>query len=71
MSTWVVPFDGEGEIACPNCGRVWEFTKHSLTARDMDSEECRCGQTLYKWNGARMHTEVLVKGLPEDENRLR
>lgn len=45
------------------CGREWQITKHKLTARDSDSENCKCGRELISWNGAVTYTVTLVKDL--------
>jgi hypothetical protein len=60
-------FFGEGEIDCPKCGRRWRLMKRNLIQRDPDSFECRCGETLHKWNGAVMYDAELVRPIPEDK----
>jgi hypothetical protein len=61
-------FDGEGEITCEGCGRVWFLTKHRLITRDPDSFECKHAKTLHSWDGACFYTGELTKGLAEDKD---
>jgi hypothetical protein len=55
------------EKDCPKCSRRWRLIKHNLIQRDPDSIECRCGETLHKWNGAVMYEAELIKPVPGDK----
>lgn len=52
----------ESTKKCPDCGRVWAFTKHKSITRDIDTFECDCGKTLLSWSGGAYYTGKLVSG---------
>jgi ribosomal protein S27E len=54
MVTWD---RGELEVACPQCGALYQCIFEDLPSRVKGSQECeRCGAVVRAWNGTRDYT---------------
>ena len=45
---------------CKHCGRVWELSGVNVPMRDKDKIVCKCGETLFSWNGGVVFTAKLI-----------